>query len=661
MPDLKLNIPTAIDVKNLSKSTLELAAEEYQKTKNKVASLSATVSPYIKNGLQLGKELINDWLFGYPKTYPGTDKKVNLEVPRGSEDYEADVKAGDKRLSLVNKIHIIKLNGIPADDKEITSASYVDTYTPKTCVDLCQNPKGMVIYDIEDFLYCKWLGVPINRMITLRRFPTPCIDNIFTINRKNRRINENEQTNDVGDIARMVAYMTAETNKIDDILSLSYAMKWKQLTAEFDQMSSFGEQSGVSGYIKNVAKIFDNTTNSNYLSGRSTGGPMSSYDPKFDQNRVYGPVDSINETHIRDVGLEFNKEFEITFDYDLRSINGRTPEYAMKDILGNILACTFNSGKFWAGSRYWVGERPSPWAKKLQWMNSGNIDTVMKGMIGTLTNVLKSCFGSKQSALQTLKNAVRGGFAIAMGKLLDGLGRPGIPAMNSLLSSAPVGEWHLMVGNPHNPILSIGNLICTGTDIKFPTDALSYGDFPTKMQVIVKLKPGMPKDKPQIESMFNHGQGRMYWQPTKQSIIKKNSNSNIPATDRTAKLVNSEQTNLDISRQLQAAYDFIPYTDTNVTEDDIDKGRAKIKNPDITINGENGTVQNELYDTYVAKDADGKEIKEQVEKNADNVQNGNTANNDNTANNGNTANNNSNNTTNNIPKVPEIPSIEIKI
>jgi hypothetical protein len=76
------------------------------------------------------------------------------------------------------------------------------------------------------------------------------------------------------------------------------------------------------------------------------------YDPKHDQNKVYGPVDSITSTNIRDVGFDYNQEFDLVFEYELRSYGGRTPEFAMKDVIANILATTYNNGKFWPGSRY---------------------------------------------------------------------------------------------------------------------------------------------------------------------------------------------------------------------------------------------------------------------------------------------------------------------
>ena len=39
---------------------------------------------------------------------------------------------------------------------------------------------------------------------------------------------------------------------------------------------------------------------------------------------------------------------------------------------------------------------------------------------------------------------------------------------------------------------------------------LGYEDFPTKLKVSCTLKPCRPRDKADIESMFNAGKGRFY-------------------------------------------------------------------------------------------------------------------------------------------------------
>jgi hypothetical protein len=58
----------------------------------------------------------------------------------------------------------------------------------------------------------------------------------------------------------------------------------------------------------------------------------------------------------------------------------------------------------------------------------------------------------------------------------------------------------------------IGNLIVPddGMKIEF-NDILGVDDFPTEMTATIKLKHGRPRDKGDIESMYNQGQGRLYY------------------------------------------------------------------------------------------------------------------------------------------------------
>lgn len=81
--------------------------------------------------------------------------------------------------------------------------------------------------------------------------------------------------------------------------------------------------------------------------------------------------------------------------------------------------------------------------------------------------------------------------------------------INPLITGEPVGEWHLTVGNPMNPFMMIGNLVCTGMTMEFG-ESLGADDFPTDVKFTVTLKHGRDRDMGDIESMFNHGQGRFY-------------------------------------------------------------------------------------------------------------------------------------------------------
>ena len=81
--------------------------------------------------------------------------------------------------------------------------------------------------------------------------------------------------------------------------------------------------------------------------------------------------------------------------------------------------------------------------------------------------------------------------------------------IHSLLSPAPVGFWHLTIGNPKAPILEVGNLICTNTEIEH-SGPLGLDDFPTGIRVKVTLEHGSPRDIMGIEQMYNRGDTRLY-------------------------------------------------------------------------------------------------------------------------------------------------------
>jgi hypothetical protein len=79
----------------------------------------------------------------------------------------------------------------------------------------------------------------------------------------------------------------------------------------------------------------------------------------------------------------------------------------------------------------------------------------------------------------------------------------------SFLTGAPIGEWHLVVGNPCNPIAMIGNLICENVKIEF-SERLGPDDFPAELKATYSLKHGRDRERGEIESMFNRGDGRLY-------------------------------------------------------------------------------------------------------------------------------------------------------
>jgi hypothetical protein len=145
----------------------------------------------------------------------------------------------------------------------------------------------------------------------------------------------------------------------------------------------------------------------------------------------------------------------------------------------------------------------------------------VSGLFKAAMNKVMSLFtgGSKseeqqKTAKEELDRSLSTGTAKAIQKViaaraLKGTTVPYLKNQRALLTGEPVGDWHLTIGNPLNPIATIGNLICK--DVKFEfSDELGPDDFPIGFKAVIQLEHGLGRDREAIESMFNRGYGRIY-------------------------------------------------------------------------------------------------------------------------------------------------------
>jgi hypothetical protein len=359
-------------------------------------------------------------------------------------------------------------------------------------------------YDLSDFLYCKNSEeVSGYHMITLRRFSYPIGDGLWFETKSHKR----------PDVGRLVGYSTEETNKLSELLSMSFGLNWKELTADFWTPEVIGNDSGASGLLGTLFEI----TNPMYLQSKGLGKNAINVDPHHDQNKVYGPVDSITKTHIRDRGLNFSHELNLTFEYELKSyqgINGRT---ALLDLISNILVVTFNDAKFWGGAIHWRGIRRTAFHHYMTAASALRAGQDFNSTIQYYKSQMNSLLG-EGTPLQKLMNLagilLQGMKGFVLDKIVSTLGRPSVMVTNSLLSGEDVGPWHVTIGNPFRPIVAMGNMILTGTQLSFG-DELGIDGFPTTMKVVCTLKHARPRSRAEIEKMFNQGMRRTYWQPSK--------------------------------------------------------------------------------------------------------------------------------------------------
>ena len=386
---------------------------------------------------------------------------------------------------------------------------------------------GRGTYAYSDFMYCKHLGkVPNNYMITLRRFPLPVDDYIYTQGETPASYNtEEHQSKNASQIGCMVTWMGVSGNDLNSLLKYSVKMPFEYKNSNAHESVSGGDADGVGGKMAGFFNMFDSGYRAQYMAGTAGNSANNAFeffgikagDPPYkgmgghhDSNKVYGPVDGIKGTYTRsERGIEFDQKLTLVFEYELRSYNGINPRQAMLDLLSNVLNVTYATGSFFGGSYRGSGAHQSNIFANLNIFKcKGGFTDFVDAFAKDISEVSKKAFaGVKASGgwLQVL-NQVGG---MIMAGLLNSFGRPAKAQANSLLSPAPIGFWHVTIGNPKHPIMTIGNMVVTNTTIEH-TGPLGMDDFPTGLKVTVELDRGKPRDLRDIEKLYMQGNDRVY-------------------------------------------------------------------------------------------------------------------------------------------------------
>lgn len=391
---------------------------------------------------------------------------------------------------------------------------------------------GRAMYDFSDFMYCKYLGkISNNYLITLRRFPLPVDDYISTIGiNESVRKHSDIASKNSQPIGCLVNWIGTPGNEMSNILKYSFKMPFGEHKAELQDIQASGDSQ--SKMANGIAAMFDPVYRQQYMAGQvgesanhfinkffkvnAENGPYSDVLNYKDNNKVYGPVDVIKHTYMRsEDGLEFNQDITLVFDYELRSYNGINGRQAMLDLLSNILNVTYTTGTFWGGGYRGTGAHQNNiFANMKIFQGFGGFTEFADKFSQDLTDITKSfrdSFNLKYGGdfMSMIKSAANqlGGMLIA--GQLNKLGRPAKQAANSLLSPAPVGFWHVTIGNPYHPIMSIGNMILKNTTIEH-YGPLGLDDFPTGIKVTCELTRGKPRDIRDIEKLYMHGNDRIY-------------------------------------------------------------------------------------------------------------------------------------------------------
>jgi hypothetical protein len=419
----------------------------------------------------------------------------------------------------------------------------IENPTAKTIIDWTQKeaangkdhtgPLYPAPYQYNDFLWCKYYGkIPNNRLLTLRRYPIPVEDNLAVAKENLPLI----------PIAQAVTWWGGDTgNNLSDILGMTYAFNWdKDAASKVQDVAGNEVEAGKvldALGIKKDAETLRAALSAIFFQNPNNPFEASGYDKDLQNftkeswetgaywNRVLGPVNVIDKTMIRQRGYTFTHNINLDFEYTMRSYGTINPKVAMLDLLSNFLSLTYNRALFWGGSyRYF---------QKTGYIAIGlSNDKLEQGdAIGGLKDLLTQLGGMTLEKAEELKKFVDSlgsqfdnatdldktitEITTAAGKnpvlqdivssRLSGLYQKPL-VLRSLLDGRAVGEWHLTVGNPMDPIAAIGNLCLQSTKMTF-TEELGDSDFPIGVKFSVTLEPGRPRAKQDIESMFNMGGG----------------------------------------------------------------------------------------------------------------------------------------------------------
>lgn len=379
------------------------------------------------------------------------------------------------------------------------------------------DPMGKRPYTFSDFVFCKyWNKIPNNRLITLRRYGLPVNDAL------NFAGEADGSDTMYSPVAQAITYIGEEPeNSIANLLGFKSGVPWKDIKAEVWEVSQDkphldASGTGIGNKLSRMAGMLTGAADADSIIMDGALPPDPYTDGPYN-NVIQGPVNRIDQTKGREAGIMFEQSITLNFHYIARPMGGINTKAVMLDILGNLLVLTGAEAAFWGGMhRFRIGKPKYPFAGGLlgpkgeSALLSGDADTVfdsftqnMGAMVDGFADAITNLFSGG-----SIKDILGKGLKLGAARKFAGK-KPFLQGYKALLTGNPVGEWHLTVGNPLNPMLEMGNMVCTGMDIKF-SEELGPDDFPLELKATITLEHGMPRDIAAIQAMFNRGKGKIY-------------------------------------------------------------------------------------------------------------------------------------------------------
>lgn len=444
-----------------------------------------------------------------------------------------------------------EIQGLVIDENNVSniSISSIIKWSKKKSKAVALNP--MIFAYLTDFnVY------PANRLMILRRFNGPIGNDLFSLNSTPK--------------VTLASYYDLENPPI----KISFSEKWKKFDQSF--MDVIQDLVGIKfDTIPGVKKSNGSSGNSGF-----SGDIMNLIGQKLgiisDGGMPYGDPNMIYEAKIRDVtgegvstGLESNIAIEFEAKYTAKYINGVNTRDAMRLLLARAIKMGTSPERF-----YITGKASTVLTKMLEAFSNGDFSKITDAIINGINDIMAKVTAvfsaspeqpketdskeSKTAAITAKFDSVISSIQDAASTLIKNRFsryKINLQGAISALAGLNTGHWHITLGNPKYPWLTIGNLIVDDVTLDVGGE-MTYDDMFSELTVKIKLLTGRPLGAKGLSSIFNSGRGRIYDTPAKLSKA-------IVPVNTDVKFEGSPESNTDNNKNVETK------NEENVKEADI--------------------------------------------------------------------------------------------
>lgn len=460
------------------------------------------------------------------------------EAPTDTQSIEGKVEFDESKNGFVFNKYVVTKD----DNNNFIKSSINQAYGTKG-----KNPYVQLLTDFEenseslklkasDFAYLRDIGVfPINRLMILRRFPEGA-----TVPTD---LNDLQNTKP---ISVVIGWIKEE----NDLLEFNFHEKWTPQNKRLDELLNDIMKDGDEGFGIDFGKMLP-------VPGWGEGFMFGIYNKlgltNYDNNNIpVGDPNLLKESITRDVttqGLESSLNFKLETMYEQKYIGGVDQNVAFMDILSNLTQMGTSDMRY-------LGKLGNDWIEKLKTANNDPSNptgwaALIVGVTSDIIDILQNTLDKASNVLNVERNAIKsentqtgtgeaestGGeddaekstnpvAQIKSGVLLKALDL--ITSITSTILASTVarkkwairgaigqmtGEattpWHLTIGNPYAPLLSMNNIYVKNVNVKFKSE-MAVNDMPKFIDVSIELEQGRNLGKQELNRLFGVEYQRKY-------------------------------------------------------------------------------------------------------------------------------------------------------